>query len=97
MFSLITGLFSLPSIISSALNFFSPVVSGVTAFAKWYLSEMWDGLKTIFSNLSTLVVIGTIIILTLLYGINTAECAINPVFPDSSFDPSIPWRYDWNR
>ena len=97
MFNLIAGLFSVPSIISSALNFLTPVLSGLVAFSKWYLSEMYDGLKTIFSNLSTLIVIVTIIVITLLYGITTAECSVVPIFPDLPSDPSTPWRMDWNR
>lgn len=91
MFSLL----GIPSIVSAALNFLSPVLSAVLKFLAWYLSEFWDGLKTIFSNLSTLVVIGTICFVTLIYGTQIAEC--NPVFPDlpSVTDPSTPWRHNF--
>lgn len=95
----IFGIGKILGLASSALNFATPFISGVVAFSKWYLAEMYDSLKTILRNPSTLVFIGTVIVVSVLYGINTAECSVGPIFPDNPTitDPSTPWRFDWNK
>lgn len=62
-------------------------------FLNWYLTEMIDGIKTILSNFSTLVVIGTIMIISVLYGTSLATCSeIGPLIPEII---DKPWEFDF--
>lgn len=93
----ILGIGKILGLASSALNFATPIISAVTAFSKWYFTEMYDGLKTIFSNFSTLVVVGTVVVVSTFYGTQIATCG--PVFPDNKVEKqntSKPWRYDFD-
>lgn len=89
MFSLL----GIPTVISAALNFAAPVLAGVVKFFSWYLAEMWDGLKTIASNLSTLIVIATVAGVALTYGSSLGECKASATTPVKTI--TKPWSYDF--
>lgn len=69
------SLFSIPSVIASALSFAAPILQGLIQFGSWYLGNLWDGLKVILSNLSTLVVLATVAIGSGFYGAKIVNCA----------------------
>lgn len=92
MFSWLLG----TGMISSALNFLTPVLSGVVAFGSWYLSEMWDGVKHMFKNLSTFVVLITVALASGIYGSYTVKCAPAAVVETMEQLPK-PGNFDWER
>lgn len=55
------ALLGLPSLIT-------PFLSAALGFAGWFLKEMWEGLKDIFDNLSTILTVATLISIAVLYG-----------------------------
>lgn len=89
MFSLL----GIPTVISAALNFAAPILAGVVKFFSWYLAEMWDGLKTIASNLSTLIVIATVAGIAVTYGSSLGQCEEGSVFSEKPI--TKPWRHDF--
>lgn len=44
----------------SVINLLSPIIKGAVDFVSWYMSTLWEGLKTTSKNLSTVVLIATI-------------------------------------
>ena len=92
------GLFAVPSIISSALNFAAPLFAGFIKFTGWFLTEFWNGLKHIMKDLSSLVVIAVVAGACTLYGTQIVKC--ESVFSNYNNDGPIipsekPWSYDF--
>ena len=87
------SLFGIPSIISSALTFSTPILGSILKVLSWYVAELWDGIKINLQNPSTLIVLSTVSLSTLLYGTTLAECG--PVYPDAPSTLEQPWGYDF--
>lgn len=71
---MLLSLFGLPQVVASLLQFATPFLSSLLGFLGWYFVNIWDGLKVILANLSTLVVLGTVAIGSGLYGAKAVNC-----------------------
>lgn len=87
------SLFSIPSIVSSLLNFSTPFINSILKFGGWYLTELWYGLKGILGNSSNWIALLTIIAISTIYGTQLANCSLNKdLTPVEKIDK---WRYDF--
>ena len=81
---MILGLFNIPTFLAAALNFAAPILTGLIQFGGWYLSELWNGIKIILANLSTLVVLATVALISGYYSASTFKKAVDCPKPSIS-------------
>lgn len=87
MLASLLSLIGLPSI----LTFLTPFLSSFLGFVGWYFKELWDGLKVVAANLSVIVVIVTVAVLTAVYSAKAVDCpppkVITKQTPSTSWNP----------
>lgn len=81
------GIPALLGIVNSLLSIASPFLKGISELAVWYVSELWDGAKTILSNASTFVVLATVAVTAGLYGANIEKCTVETLIKEVSKQP----------
>lgn len=76
MLAFLLPLLGLPSVIGNLLGFATPFLTAGLGFLGWYLKEIWEGLKDIFDNLSTIITVATLMAIGFFYGMQIIDCPV---------------------
>ena len=81
--------------IPAILNIAAPFVKGLVEFITWYISELWNGLKDMADNLSSIIFVLTVAAVAGLYGLTYTDC-VDPATLSTSIEIPSPKPEPWD-